>query len=153
RLPGPPREPRAGPRDSRLPSRGGGPGGAAAADPRAGRPGHRRAVRPRDRAQHSRRGGGGSLRPWRREDAGETRSRRMRGIRVTPAGLSPQAIAGRVLAHDVFGEEGEVVVPKGKVLSELDVEPHRALSWTELHLVETPPRVPHDESAPARISK
>src|SRR5690606_21242131 len=81
------------------------------------------------------------------------RSRRMRGIRVTPAGLSPQAIAGRVLAHDVFGEEGEVVVPKGKVLSELDVEPLRALSWTELHLIELQPGDLHEDTAADRIAE
>jgi molybdopterin biosynthesis enzyme len=60
---------------------------------------------------------------------------------------------GLVLAQDVRGEQGRVVLDKGRVLSESDVRALRDLRWTELHLLALEPGDLHEDPAGRRLAQ
>jgi hypothetical protein len=60
---------------------------------------------------------------------------------------------GLVLAQDVRGEQGRVVLDKGRVLSQSDVRALRDLRWTELHLLALEPGDLHEDPAGRRLAQ
>jgi hypothetical protein len=66
---------------------------------------------------------------------------------IQRASLTPVALSGRVLAHDVRDADGRIVFRKGRVLRESDHDVLCRAAWEELHLVRVgPDDVPEDEA-------
>jgi hypothetical protein len=72
-------------------------------------------------------------------------------VRRDDAATEP--MAGRILARDVRGGDGERAFAKGSVLRDEDVATLRALPWDELHLIEIEPGELHESEAGARIAR
>jgi hypothetical protein len=74
-------------------------------------------------------------------------------LRLVDRGGAARLEPGLVLAQDVRGEQGRVVLDKGRVLSESDVRALRDLRWTELHLLALDPGDLHEDPAGRRLAQ
>jgi hypothetical protein len=74
-------------------------------------------------------------------------------LRLVDRGGAARLEPGLVLAQDVRGEQGRVVLDKGRVLSESDVRALRDLRWSELHLLALEPGDLHEDPAGRRLAQ
>ena len=73
----------------------------------------------------------------------------MRPTRIERGHLPP---AGAVLAQNVLGSDGRVVLEKGAVLGAEELQRLSELPWTELHVIELQPGDVHEEEAGRRLA-
>lgn len=65
--------------------------------------------------------------------------------RVRRDGLASAPLVGRVLCHDLRGDDGRIALRKGAVLLPEDAARVSALDWAELHLIEMEPGEVHED--------
>jgi hypothetical protein len=74
-------------------------------------------------------------------------------VRVTRDSAKTGDLVGRVLCHELRGDDGRVAIAKGRVLDDADARRALELSWTELHLLALAEGDVHEDAAGDRIAK
>ena len=77
----------------------------------------------------------------------------MEAVRVARESAKTSDLVGRVLCHEVRGDDGRVVLAKGRILDDADAHRALELSWSELHLVALADGDVHEDAAGDRIAR
>ena len=77
----------------------------------------------------------------------------MHAVRVERASARPEDLDGRVLCHELRGDDGRVAFAKGRILSSEDVPLALSLPWSELHLAVLENGDVHEDDAGARVAR
>ena len=77
----------------------------------------------------------------------------MRAVRVERVSARPDDLRGRVLCHELRGDDGRVALAKGRVLAEEDVTRALSIPWSELHLLVLEGGDVHEDAAGARVAR
>ena len=62
-------------------------------------------------------------------------------------------LVGRVLCHELRGDDGRVAIAKGRILDDADSRHALELSWSELHLLALADGDVHEDAAGDRIAR
>jgi molybdopterin biosynthesis enzyme len=76
----------------------------------------------------------------------------MKALAVHREGVTPEALAGRVLCHDVRDAAGKVVVAKGARVDEESARLLLETPWEEIHVIALDPGDVHEEDAGRRLA-
>jgi hypothetical protein len=77
----------------------------------------------------------------------------VRAFRVARSAANPADLVGRVLCHELRGEDGRIAIAKGRVLDDTDCRRALELSWSELHLLALADDDVHEDAAGDRIAR
>ena len=77
----------------------------------------------------------------------------MHALRVERASAQAEDLSGRVLCHELRGEDGRVAFAKGRILSANDSALALSLPWAELHLAVLETGDVHEDEAGARVAR
>ena len=76
----------------------------------------------------------------------------MHAVRVERRSAQAADLTGRVLCHELRGDDGRVAIAKGRVLDDGDSQRALQLAWTELHLLALDDDDIHEDDAGDRIA-
>ena len=77
----------------------------------------------------------------------------MRAVRVARESAKVGDLVGRVLCHELRGDDGRVAIAKGRILDDADSRHALELSWSELHLLALTEGDVHEDAAGDRIAR
>jgi len=77
----------------------------------------------------------------------------MRAVRVERPSAQKSDLNGRVLCHELRGDDGRVAIAKGRVLDDEDSARALTLDWSELHLLALDDGDVHEDDAGDRIAR
>jgi len=77
----------------------------------------------------------------------------MHAVRVERRSAQQQDLMGRVLCHELRGEDGRVAIAKGRVLDDDDSARALTLDWSELHVLVLEDDDVHEDEAGDRIAR
>jgi hypothetical protein len=77
----------------------------------------------------------------------------VRAVRIERASARPTDLTGRVLCHELRGDDGRVAIAKGRVLDDADTRRALDLDWSELHLLALEDSDVHEDEAGDRIAR
>ena len=76
----------------------------------------------------------------------------MHALRVDRLSVRPHDLTGRVLCHEIRTADGQIALPKGRVLDETDAALALTLSWSEMHVMVLDDGDVHEDDAGARVA-
>lgn len=77
----------------------------------------------------------------------------MHAVRLQRDSAQASDLTGRVICHELRGDDGRVAITKGRVLDESDAARALTLSWSELHLLALDSGDVHEDAAGDRIAR